>query len=392
MVSPAPVQRDSDEGKVAAMRTLGLVLASTLCAAPAWADLTIGVSLPMTGAASSLGIPMSNQVKLWPTQVAGEKLNVLLLDDAGDPSKGVDNARRFVQANADLVMGSIVTPVAVTMAQFLNEAQTPQFALAPMMLPAGKDAWSFRLAQSTTLMAGVVLDHMRRSGVKTFGVLAYSDAYGEGWLAEINRLLALQGGPKVVAVERFARTDATVTGQALKLASANPEAILVVASGGGAAMPQRGLVERGYKGKVYQTHATASRDFLRLGGKDVEGALVAAGPSVVAEQLPASHPSKAAAMDFAKRYEGAYGAGSRAIFAASAYDLIVLLNKAVPKALKAGKPGTQAFRTALRDAVEQLGPVPVANGVMNFTREDHWGHTGHSGLMLKVSGGDWKME
>jgi branched-chain amino acid transport system substrate-binding protein len=309
------------------LRRLTALACATLCAAPAWADLTIGVSLPMTGAASSLGIPMSNQVKLWPAQVAGEKLNVLLLDDAGDPSKGVDNARRFVQANADLVMGSIVTPVAVTMAQFLNEAQTPQFALAPMLLPAGKDAWSFRLAQSTTLMAGVVLDHMRRSGVKTFGVLAYSDAYGEGWLAEINRLLALQGGPKVVAVERFARTDATVTGQALKLASANPEAILVVASGGGAAMPQRGLVERGYKGKVYQTHAAASRDFLRLGGKDVEGALVAAGPSVVPEQLPAGHPSKAAASDFVQRYEAANGAGSRAIFAASAYDLIVLLNK-----------------------------------------------------------------
>lgn len=374
------------------LRRLAVLAGAALATASAWADLTIGVSLPMTGAASSLGIPMSNQVKLWPTQVAGEKLNVMLLDDAGDPSKGVDNARRFVQANADLVMGSIVTPVAIAMAQHLNEAQTPQFALAPMLLPAGKDAWSFRLAQSTTLMAGVVLEHMRRAQVKTMGVLGYSDAYGESWLAEVNRLLALQGGPKVVAVERFARTDASVTGQTIKLVSANPDAILVVASGGGAAMPHRALVERGYKGRIYQTHAAASRDFLRLGGKDVEGALVAAGPSVVAEQLPASHPSKAAAMDFAKRYEGAYGAGSRAIFAASAYDLIVLLNKAVPKAEKAGKPGSQAFRTALRDAVEQLGQVPVANGVMNFTRDDHWGHTGYSGLMLKVSGGDWKME
>ncbi len=374
------------------LRRLTALACAALASASAWADLTIGVSLPMTGAASSLGIPMSNQVKLWPTQVAGEKLNVVLLDDAGDPSKGVDNARRFVQGNADLVMGSIVTPVAIAMAQHLNEAQTPQFALAPMMLPPGKDAWSFRLSQSNTLMATVVLEHMRRAHVKTLGVLAYSDAYGEGWLAEVNRMLALQGGPKVVLVERFARTDASVTGQAIKLVSANPDAVLVVASGGGAAMPHRALVERNFKGRIYQTHAAASRDFLRLGGKDVEGALVAAGPSVVPEQLPANHPSKAAATDFVQRYEGAHGPGSRAIFAASAHDLIVLLNKAVPRALKAGKPGTQAFRTALRDAVEQLGPVPMANGVMNLTREDHWGHTLQSGLMLKVTGGEWKLE
>ena len=374
------------------LKKLSLLACATLLSASAWADLTIGVSLPLTGAASSLGLPLAAQVKLWPTQIAGEKLNVIVADDTGDPSKGVDNARRFVQSNADLVMGSIVTPVALSMAQQLAEAQTPQFALAPMLMPAGKDAWSFRLAQSTTLMAGVVLEHMRRHNIKTMAVLGYTDAYGEGWLAELNRLLALQGGPKIVGVERFARTDASVTGQALKLVGLNPDAILVVASGGGAAMPQRGLVERGYKGKIYQTHAAASRDFLRLGGKDVEGALVAAGPSVVPEQLPADHPSKAAASDFVQRYEGANGAGSRAIFAASAYDLIALLNKAVPKALKAGKPGTQAFRTALRDAVETLGPTPAANGVMNYTREDHWGHTHYSGLMLKVVNGAWKLE
>jgi len=370
---------------------LATVLIGTVAPA-ALADITIGVSLPLTGAASSLGIPIANQVKLWPKELAGEKLNVLLMDDATDVNKGVDNARRFAESKADVVLGSIVTPVAAAMAQHLNEAQTPQFALGPIVLPAGKDAWSFRLPQSTGLVAAMLLEHMKKANVKTVGFLGYADAYGEGWLGEVNKLLAQPGAPRMVGVERFARTDSSVASQALKLASANPDAILVAASGGGAALPQKALIERGYKGRIYQTHAAASRDFLRLSGKDAEGAFVAAAPSIVPDQLPASHPSKAAATDYVQKFEAAHGPGSRAIFAASAYDFVLILDKALPKALKAAKPGTPAFRTALRDAVEHMGPTPMSNGVMNFTPDDHWGHTGHSVVMLKVSGGDWKVE
>lgn len=373
-------------------KTFIALIAAAAFTPAAFADITVGVSLPLTGPASSLGIPLSNQVKLWPAQVAGEKINVVLLDDAGDANKGVDNARRFVESKADLVMGSIVTPVAVAMAQHLNEAQTPQFALAPMILPAGKDAWSFRMSQGNAMMANLVIQHMKRAGIKSIGFLGYSDAYGEGWLTEMNRLLPKDGSMKIVDVERFARADSSVAGQALKLVAAQPDAILVAASGGGAALPQKALVERGYKGQIYQTHAAASRDFLRLSGKDADGAYVAAGPSIVPEQLPANHPSKAFAADYVQRYETAYGAGTRSIFAASAYDLALIMQKIVPVALKAGRPGTQAFRTALRDATEQMGMTPMANGVMNFTREDHWGHTTTSGVMLKVGNGDWKVD
>ncbi|NDY93667.1 ABC transporter substrate-binding protein [Ideonella livida] len=375
------------------LATLAVAVVAAAGGPPAWADITIGVSLPLTGPASSLGIPLQNMVKLWPQQIAGEKLNVIVMDDAGDPSKGVDHVRRFVEHKADLVMGSIVTPVAAAQAQLLFDAQTPQFALAPVMLPPGKETWTFRMSQGTALMASIVVDELIKAKVKTVGFLGYADAYGEGWLTEVNKLLASRpGAPKMVAVERFARTDASVTGQAIKLVSANPEAILVAASGGGAAMPHRGLVERGYKGPIYQTHAAASRDFIRLGGKDVNGAHVLASPSVAAEQIPAHHPSKAHALDFVKQYEGAYGAGTRAIFAASAYDVMVLLGKTVPVALKAGRPGTPEFRTALRDATERLGPTAMSNGVMHFTKDDHWGHTAHSGLVVRVDNGDWKVE
>lgn len=374
------------------VRTL-LAASLVALAGAAHADLTIGVSLPLTGPANGLGIPVANYVKLWPQSVAGEKLNVVVLDDAGDPTKGVQNARRFVNEDkADVVMGSAATPVAIAMASVLAEAETVQLAMSPAVLPAGKDTWMFRLPQGNAVMAHALIEHMKKQGIKTIGFLGYTDAYGESWLRDFTAQSAALGGPKIVATERFARADTSVTGQALKLVSANPEAILVVASGSGAAMPEKGLIERGYKGKIYQTHAAATRDLMRIGGSDVEGTFVVSGPAVIPEQLPDNHPSKKLAADFVQKYEKAYGAGSRNQFGAHAYDAIVVLEKAVPVALKKARPGTREFRAALRDAIETMGRTVVSHGVLTYTKDNHWGFTTETGVVLKVVNADWKLE
>jgi len=367
--------------------------ALALLAGAAQADITIGISLPLTGPASGLGIPMANYIKLWPTSIAGEKLNVIVLDDATDPTKGVVNAKRFItEDKADIVMGSAATPVAIAMAGVVAEAETPHFMFSPAVLPAGKDAWAFRLPQGNAVMAHAMIEHMKKNGVKTVGFLGYTDAYGESWLNDFKAQSTLLGGPQIVAVERFARADTSVTGQALKLTSGNPDAMLIVASGSGAAMPHKAIVERGYKGKIYQTHAAASRDLMRVGGKDVEGAFVTSGPAVIPEQLPANHPSKALATDFVAKYEKAYGAGSRNQFGGHAYDAVVVLEKVIPMALKKAKPGSKEFRAAIRDAMETMGRTVVSHGVLNYTKDNHWGFTTETGLVLKVVNGDWKVE
>lgn len=365
----------------------------SLAAGSALADITIGISLPLTGPASGLGIPVANQIKLWPKSIGGEKLNVIVLDDATDPTKGVNNAKRFVtEDRADIIMGSVATPVAIPMADVALETNTPQFMLSPAVLPAGKDAWSFRIPQGNAVMAYAMIEDMKQKGVKTVGFLGYTDAYGESWLRDFQDQSKALNGPKVVAIERFARSDTSVTAQALKLVSANPEAMLVVASGSGAAMPHKALVERGYKGKIYQTHAAASRDLIRVGGKDVEGAYVVSGPALVPEQLPAAHPSKAMAQKFVEQYEAAYGKGSRNQFAAHGFDAVIILEKIIPMALKKAKPGTKEFRAALRDATETMGRTVVSHGVLQYTKDNHWGYTIETGVMLKVVNGDWKID
>lgn len=371
--------------------TLATAVAATLASA-AWADLTVGVSVPLTGPASGLGIPMANGVKMWPATVGGEKLNVIILDDATDPTKGVQNARRFVnQDKVDVIVGSGATPVAIPMADVATESGTPHLALSPIGLPPGKDAWSFRMPQSNGVMAEAMVEHMKKQGVKSVGFLGYTDAYGEQWLQALIPLLE-KAGIKLVGTERFARSDTTVTAQALKLSSANPDAMVIVASGSGAAMPQLGLVERGYKGKFYQTHAAATRDLMRVGGKAVEGTFVTTGPVVVAEQLPDSHPSKALGVKFNADYEKIYGAGTRNQFGAHSYDAYLLLDKLVPVAAKKGKPGTPEFRAALKAALEDAPAMPVTHGIIDFTSTDHWGFKTGSGVVMKVVNGDWKLE
>ncbi|HEX4234816.1 MAG TPA: ABC transporter substrate-binding protein [Caldimonas sp.] len=372
---------------LAATASVGVAFAPS-----ALADLTIGVSISLTGPTSALGIPTKNGIALWPKEIAGEKLNVIVLDDATDPTKGVQNTRKFItEDHADVIVGSVTTPVAIAMADVCTEGKTPQLMLSPASLPPGKDAWSFRMPQSTAVMAIPIVEHWKKLGVKTYGFLGYADGYGEAWLNDI-KPLAEKAGIKLVDVERFARSDTAVTGQALKLVAANPDAILVVASGSGSAMPHRGLVERGYpKGKIYQTHGAATMDLIRIGGADVEGSFVSSGPAVVAEKLPDSNASKALGVQFKSQFEAAYGKGSANQFAAHAFDVVLVLQKAVPIALKTGKPGTAEFRAALKDAFETMGRTPVSQGVLHWTSSDHFGYTPETGVLLKVVNGDWQV-
>jgi branched-chain amino acid transport system substrate-binding protein len=353
----------------------------------ALADVNIGVSLSLTGPGSGLGIPMQNQFKLFPKTIAGEKVNIILLDDASDPGKGVTNARRFItEDKVDMIIGSCITPVAAAIAPLAAESKTVQLAAAPVGVPPEQEHWVFRLPQGADVIAYPIIEHMKKNGVKTMGFLGYADAYGEIWLKAMTPALE-KAGIKLVATERFARNDTSVTPQALKLTSANPDAILVVASGSGAAMPHKGLIERGYKGKIYQTHAAATPDLVRIGGKDVEGGYVSSGPAVVAEQLPDSHPSKKRAVEFVTNYEKANGAGSRNQFAAHSYDAQIVLEKALPIALKKAKPGTPEFRAALRDAIETMGRTVFSHGVMNWSATDHWGYTNETAVLLQVKDG-----
>ena len=377
---------------------LQTVLAAVLLAAGlnARADINVGVTLSATGPAASLGIPEKNTIALMPATIGGQKVNYIVLDDSSDTTRAASNARRLITENhVDIVIGSTTTPNSLAMLDVVSEAQTPMISMAAsstIVEPVdAKRRWVFKTPQNDIMMSLAIATHMASVGVKTVGFIGFADAYGEGWYREFSKIASLKK-LTIVANERYARTDTSVTAQVLKIIAAKPDAVLIAASGTPAVLPQRTLKERGYTGKYYQTHGVANNDFLRVGGKDVEGTFLPAGPVLVAAQLPEANPVRASALDYVTRYEAAYGKGSVSTFGAHAWDAGRLMAVAAAQALKKAQPGTPAFRAALRDALEKVREVRGAHGIFTMTKTDHLGLDQRARVMVKIENGAWKYQ
>ncbi|MEW6373547.1 MAG: ABC transporter substrate-binding protein [Pseudomonadota bacterium] len=375
-------------------RILALAALAALSALNAHAQIKVGVSISTTGPAASLGIPEKNTVSLFPAEIAGQKVQYIVLDDASDATQAVKNARKLISEDkVDLLIGSSITPTSLAMLEVAAETETPMISIAggsrivePM---DAKRRWVFKTTQHDGQMADAITQHMAKNGVKTMGFISFSDAYGDGWWTEAQKMAGARK-IKVVANERFARTDTSVTGQVLKLVSANPDAILIAASGTPAALPQKALRERGYRGKIYQTHGVANSDFLRVCGADCEGTFIPAGPMLVAAQLPEANPVKKSALAYVNKYTGAYNKDSLSTFGGHAWDAALLLQEAAKTAVPKAKPGTKEFRAALRDSLEGIKNLPASHGIFNMTPTNHQGLDGRSQVMVRIEKGAWK--
>jgi branched-chain amino acid transport system substrate-binding protein len=366
-----------------------LILAASSQAA--MADITVGVILSQTGPLSSLGIPQANSLAMWPDKIAGEKVKLVIFDDASDSAAAIKNTRRLIaENNVDVLLGSSGVPQAIAMAEVAAESKVPQLAFAPVELPAFKIAWTYNLPQPVTLMADALVTRMKNDKIKTVGFLGFSESYGEAWLNSF-KPKAEAAGIAVAGVERYAPPDTTVSAQVLKIMSANPDAVLVVGAGTAAALPHITLRERGFKGPIYQTHGAASKDLIRVGGKSVEGAIMPAGPMMVPELLDDGNPVKKLGLEYVSAYEKKHGLDSRTQFGAHAFDALQVLQRVIPVALKKAKPGTPEFRLALKNALETEKEIAVSHGVLNYSAANHAGFDQRGYVMLGVANGKWKL-
>ncbi|HMN78499.1 MAG TPA: ABC transporter substrate-binding protein [Burkholderiaceae bacterium] len=369
-----------------------LVALSLVAGMPAAvAQLNIGVNLSVTGAGASQGIPQRDLIALLPKTLAGQPVQYLLLDNATDPTTSVRNARKLVaESRIDALINGSTTPTALAASEVAFESKTPMLSLAPVAPPADRAAWVFQMPQTADLMIDAVAEYMKANGVKTVGYIGYADPWGDLVYKSI-AAAAKKYDLTLVNDERYQRTDTSVTPQALKSVSLKPDAMLIGAAGTPAALPHLALLERGYTGKIFHTHGVVNNDFLRIGGKQIEGALAPIGPVVVFRDLPDDNPVKKVSGEFIRLYEKAYGPGPVNAFATWAYDAYLLLERGVQAALATGaRPGTPEFRVALRDAIEQkTGGLVGTNGVYNLTATDHSGLDKRARVMVRVQNGGW---
>lgn len=367
------------------------VFASSLMTTVSLADITIGVTVSSTGPGAALGIPLKNSVELWPKEIDGEKINAIVLDDAGDPSIATTNARRFANdEKADVIIGSALTPASIAVASVADEAGVPHMSCAPIPPKVAAGKWTFVMPQAADLIARTLFAKMQADGVRKIGYIGFSDSYGDLWVGQFEAI-GKEYGLELVAQERFARPDTSVSGQALKLVAAGPDAVFIGASGTGAALPQLALRERGFSGPIYQTHGAVTFDFLRIAGAAADNTIFASGPVMVAELQPDTSETKKDGVEYVTAYEKKFGAGTRTQFGAHIHDAMAILRKAIPQAKKKAQPGTPEFRAALRDAIEGGGPFPASQGVFQFKPDDHFGLDARAVVLLSVKDGKFEL-
>jgi branched-chain amino acid transport system substrate-binding protein len=360
----------------------------------AGAQIRIGLMVSATGPTSAIGIPQKNTGDILPRTIGGASVEYISLEDGGDTTRAVQNVKKLVQEHhIDALIGPSTTPNAFAILDVIAEAKVPMMATvgtSAVVEPLdAKKRWVFKTTQNDDLIAAALLSHMKRNGVATVGFIGFNDPYGENWL-KVFSALGEKAGVKVIAVERYARTDSSVTGQTLKLIAAKPDAMLIAAVGGPAVLPQATLREQGFKGTIYQTHAVATDDFIKLGKDKVEGTILAAGPMLVIDEIPDTNPTKKVAQAYIAAYEKQFGM-KPATFGANTWDAGILLERAIPLALRAAKPGTEAFRSALRDALEQEREVVGCQGVFNMSPTNHNGMDERARVLITIRDGRFRL-
>jgi branched-chain amino acid transport system substrate-binding protein len=369
--------------------------AFALAGAALAADLKVGLSVSLSGPNSSLGIPYAKGMQAaiaYKPEIAGHKVQLIVLDDTSDPTTAGRNARKLIEEDkVDVLMGTSGVPAAIAMAQVGKELKTPMIGLTPIVLDPAENPWFVTVAQPTQLMVDAVVERMKRNGVKTVGYIGFTDAWGD---LVYNALMkaAEPAGIKVVSNERYARADASVTGQVLKIVALRPDAVMTGGAGTPGALPFLALAERGFKGGVYGQHGLINPDFIRVAGAAGNGALMPTGPVIVAEQLPADYPTRKIALEFRQAFQKVNNAPSTDAFSAYSFDGYLVFADAATRAMATkAEPGTPQYRVALRDAILSTKEVVGTHGVYNFKAGDLYGVDNRARVIVKLENGQWKL-
>jgi branched-chain amino acid transport system substrate-binding protein len=362
---------------------------------PALAEYKIGFITSLSGPATTIGIPYSRGIaaaKEYMSEIAGEPVNVIQLDDGSDPSAATRDARKLVEEDkVDVLIGTSTASSSNAIAAVADELKVPYLAISPISPPVADDGlrWVLCVTQPPPLMIKTVTDRIKQDGVKTLGYIGYSDAWGD-FVYKGAKTAEAEGALTIVANERYARTDTSVVGQVLKVVASHPEGVLDGGSGTQGALPLLGLADRGYKGKLYGTPAIVNADFIRVGGKAVEGILASGGPVLVADQLPDTHYAKKISLAFRAAHLKANGVASTDSFAPYAFDAWLIFADAAARAKAKATPGTPEFHGALRDALFSVKELAGTQGVYTFTAASGYGTDERSLVLVRLVNGAWQ--
>jgi branched-chain amino acid transport system substrate-binding protein len=376
-----------------------LVSAALLVVLPqvAHSEILVGFVTGLSGPVSSIGIPNAKGIaagQAYIGEIGGEKLRLIQLDDGSDPTAAARDARKLVeQEKVDILIGTSGAPQTLAMATAAIEMQVPMIAVSPIapVPPGDGGPWVVQTPQPTPLLVRGIVDHMKGRGLKTVAFIGFSDAFGDLMYDSLSQS-AKAADIKVIANERYARSDSSVTAQVLRVLATRPDAIMLGGTGTPGALPVIALSERGYKGPLYGNHGLISADFLRLAGKAANGIICPTGPVTAAEQLPPDNPIQKVALVFREVFEKANGEAPTDSFSSYSFDGWLVFVDAAKRAIATGaKPGSPEFRAALRHALFTSKEVVGTQGVYTYTPVDRHGVDNRSRILVQIEDGKYKL-
>jgi len=360
-------------------------------AQPASAQIKIGSVLSVTGPASFLGDPEKKTLEMYVDQinakggVNGQKLQLIIYDDAGNANSAKTFATRLIEEDKVVAMiGGTSTGATLAMIPVFEDAQVPFISLAgaiQIVEPVRK--WVFKTPHTDKMACQKIFADLKARNLTTVGMISGTDAFGKS-MRDQCVAVAPQDGIKIAHEETYGPRDSDMTPQLTNVKNtAGVQAVVNPGFGQGPAIVTRNYKQLGITLPLYESHGVASKQYIELAGAAAEGVRLPAAALLIADKLPANDPQKPVVVNYTKEYEAKTGQAV-STFGGHAYDGLMILVQAMQRA-KSAEPAK------VRDEIEKTKGFVGTGGIVNMSPTDHMGLDLSAFHMLEIKNGDWTL-
>ncbi len=316
--------------------------------------IVIGQSVALTGPSSSLGQPFAQGAKLFFDRlnagggVNGRKVELVTLDDAGNPANAVANTQKLLAQGVFSLFGYYGSPQITAAYPAIKDGEVLMFA--PM---SGADEFRGAVYPNIYTMrpgyseeAAAIMRHAETLGAKKLAILYAADSESMSALDSSER--TMQGGANLVAKAPIA--------DVAKVIAAKPESVLLIADSRAAAAAIRDLRAKNFRGPVY--------GYSNTGESLLAEQLGAAGAGVVVMRVvPRSDNQKLAVVRDLQADALEAKAGKVNVYMLEGYIAARTFTEALRRIPK------DPTRAKLRKAIDSIDEVSVGGFRVHFAQE-----------------------
>lgn len=371
---------------------LGAMTAMAFAATPVLAEIRLGATVSETGPAAFLGDPEAKTLKLLVEKINaagglnGEKIELFLYDDGGDPNKARTFATRLVEDDeVQAIIGGTTTGTTMSIIPVAEDAKIPFISLAGAIeIVKPVKEWVFKTPHTDRMACEKIFTDMKKQGYTKIGLISGTDGFGASMRKQCLDVVASYG-IEIVGDESYGPQDADMTPQLTNLkGKPGIQAIMNPGFGQGPSIVTRNYAQLGITLPFYQSHGVASNGFIDLAGKKAAEGVRLPGTALLVESiLTDSDPQKPVVAAYVADYKAKYNIAPTT-FGGYAHDALAIYADAVKRA---GSTDPKA----VRDAIEATKGLIGTTGVVTMSKDDHLGLDLSAFRMLEIRDGGWKL-